>query len=37
VREEFPNLQVMIPFVRTQWELEACLEAIDASRLGQPS
>jgi len=34
VREEFPNLQVMIPFVRTQWELEACLEAIDASRLG---
>jgi len=37
VREEFPNLQVMIPLVRTQWELEACLEAIDASRLGQPS
>ena len=35
VREEFPNLQVMIPFVRTKWELEACLEAIDASRLGQ--
>jgi len=35
VREEFPNLQVMIPFVRTQWELEACLEAIDASRLGR--
>ena len=34
VREEIPNLQVMIPFVRTQWELEACLEAIDASRLG---
>jgi pyruvate,water dikinase len=35
VREEFPNLQVMIPFVRTAWELEACLEAIDASRLGR--
>ena len=35
VREEFPNLQVMIPFVRTQWELEACLEAIHASRLGK--
>ena len=35
VREEFPNLQVMIPFVRTKWELEACLEAIDASRLGR--
>ncbi len=34
VREEFPNLQVMIPFVRTKWELEACLEAIHASRLG---
>jgi pyruvate,water dikinase len=34
VREEFPNLQVMIPFVRTTWELEACLDAIDASRLG---
>ena len=28
VREEFPNLQVMIPFVKTQRELEACLEAI---------
>ncbi len=35
VREEFPNLQVMIPFVRTKWELEACLEAIEASRLGR--
>ena len=35
VREEFANLQVMIPFVRTKWELEACLEAIDASRLGR--
>jgi pyruvate, water dikinase len=35
VREEYPNLQVMIPFVRTTWELEACLEAIDASRLGR--
>jgi pyruvate,water dikinase len=34
VREDFPNLQVMIPFVRTKWELEACLEAIDRSRLG---
>jgi len=34
VREQTPNLQVMIPFVRTGWELEACLEAIDASRLG---
>jgi pyruvate,water dikinase len=25
----------MIPFVRTSWELEACLEAIDASPLGR--
>lgn len=34
VREDFPNLHVMIPFVRTKWELEACLEAIDRSPLG---
>lgn len=34
VREEHPNVQVMIPFVRTEWELEACLELIDASPLG---
>jgi pyruvate, water dikinase len=35
VREETPNLHVMIPFVRTRWELEACLEAIDAHPLGR--
>ena len=35
VREETPNLHLMIPFVRTTWELEACLEAIDASPLGR--
>ena len=35
VREETPNLHVMIPFVRTTWELESCLEAIDASPLGK--
>jgi pyruvate, water dikinase len=35
VREQSPNLHVMIPFVRTTWELEACLEAIDASPLGR--
>lgn len=35
VRDEFPNLQVMIPFVRTAWELEACLEAIGKSPLGR--
>jgi pyruvate,water dikinase len=34
VRERSPNLHLMIPFVRTRWELEACLEAIDAHPLG---
>lgn len=34
VREELPNLHIMLPFVRTVWELEACLEAIDRSALG---
>ncbi|MCS7484755.1 phosphoenolpyruvate synthase [Umezawaea endophytica] len=35
VREQTPNLHLMIPFVRTKWELEACLEQIDASPLGR--
>ncbi len=35
VREASPNLHVMIPFVRTKWELEACLEAMAQSRLGR--
>jgi pyruvate,water dikinase len=35
VRDESPNLHLMIPFVRTRWELEACLEAIDAHPLGR--
>lgn len=35
VREETPNLHVMIPFVRTRWELEACLELLDRSALGR--
>lgn len=35
VREETPNLNLMLPFVRTRWELEACLELIDASPLGR--
>ncbi len=35
VREETPNLHVMIPFVRTRWELEACLELIDQSPLAR--
>jgi pyruvate,water dikinase len=34
VRDETPNLHVMLPFVRTRWELEACLELIDATALG---
>ena len=35
VRERNPNLHLMIPFVRTKWELEACLELVDASPLGR--
>lgn len=35
VRERTPHLHLMIPFVRTTWELEACLEAVDASPLGR--
>jgi pyruvate,water dikinase len=35
VRDETPNLHVMIPFVRTRWELEACLELLDQSPLGR--
>ncbi len=35
VREETPNLHLMIPFVRTRWELEACLEAVDQHPLGR--
>lgn len=34
VRAQTPNLHVMIPFVRTKWELERCLELIDESPLG---
>ncbi|HMV73013.1 MAG TPA: hypothetical protein PKB00_00420 [Microthrixaceae bacterium] len=33
VRDETPNLHLMIPFVRTRWELERCLELVDASPL----
>ena len=35
VRERFPNLHLMIPFVRTRWELEACLDLVDASPLAR--
>jgi pyruvate,water dikinase len=34
VRDETPNLHLMIPFVRTRWELERCLELVDGSPLG---
>jgi pyruvate,water dikinase len=34
VRDETPNLHLMLPFVRTRWELEACLELVDGSPLG---
>jgi pyruvate,water dikinase len=35
VRDETPNVAIMIPFVRTLWELERCMELIDASPLGR--
>jgi pyruvate, water dikinase len=35
VRETTPNVHIMIPFVRTLWELEACMEMIDVSPLGR--
>lgn len=35
VREASPNVHLMIPFVRTTWELERCLELVDASDLGR--
>lgn len=33
VRQESPNLEVMLPFARTAWEVEACLERIWRSPL----
>lgn len=35
VREQNPNVHLMIPFVRTRWELESCLAQVDASPLGK--
>ncbi|WP_083458596.1 phosphoenolpyruvate synthase [Sandaracinus amylolyticus] len=35
VREQQPNVHVMIPFVRTTWELEAVLERIAKHALGR--
>src|SRR5487761_2020686 len=34
VLDETPNLTLMIPFVRTTWELEACLEIVSSSPVG---
>jgi pyruvate,water dikinase len=34
VREQSPNVHLMIPFVRTRWELEQCLSLVDESPLG---
>lgn len=33
-RELNPNIHLMLPFVRTRWELGQCLDLIDASPLG---
>lgn len=35
IRESSPNVALMIPFVRTGWELEECLTLVDASALGR--
>jgi pyruvate, water dikinase len=35
IREQSPNVHLMIPFVRTRWELEECLSLVDASPLGR--
>ncbi|MGY2124230.1 phosphoenolpyruvate synthase [Nocardia gipuzkoensis] len=34
VRERTQNLHLMIPFVRTRWELETCLDLVEMSPLG---
>ena len=34
VLQETPNIVLMIPFVRTAWELDACLDVVDASPVG---
>jgi pyruvate,water dikinase len=35
IREQSPDLHLMIPFVRTRWELDECLSLIDTSPLGR--
>jgi pyruvate,water dikinase len=34
VRRDYPNIHLMIPFVRTAWEFVECKRLIDASPLG---
>jgi pyruvate,water dikinase len=34
VRQQWDNVHLMIPFVRTRWELEQCLAQVDAHPLG---
>ena len=34
VLEQTSNVRLMIPFVRTAWELEACLDVVDHSEVG---
>lgn len=34
VRERHPTVHLMIPFVRTRWELAACLDLVDRTPLG---
>lgn len=34
VRQETPNIELMLPFVRTAWELERCMRLVRSSRLG---
>ncbi|AOW92656.1 phosphoenolpyruvate synthase [Rhodococcus sp. WMMA185] len=33
-RKRYPNVHLMIPFVRTRWELQRCLAHLDAHPLG---
>ncbi|MHB1088645.1 MAG: putative PEP-binding protein, partial [Acidimicrobiales bacterium] len=35
VFEQTPNITLMIPFVRTKWELRACLDLVHESPLGE--
>jgi len=35
VREQYSNLHLMIPFVRTLWEFERCKQIIDSSEVGK--